>query len=128
MHPNAQRLGDAYAAFARGDIDSIRNEYFHQDITFHVPGPSPLAGDFRGLDAVLAMFGELFAQTGGNFQIEIHDVLGNDRHVVGITTSHVTRNGQARSYRNIHVAQMKDGKIVEWWEFPEAAAYAEAWG
>jgi hypothetical protein len=26
MHPNAQRLSDAHAAFARGDIDSIRND------------------------------------------------------------------------------------------------------
>lgn len=127
MHPNAQIVSDAYAAFARGDLDAIRNTYFDSSITFHLPGDTPMSGDFAGIDAVFGLFGRLFQESGGSFHLEIHDVVANDDHVVGLTTSLGERNGKPFSYRNVHVAHLKDGKIAEWWEAPDYPAFIAAW-
>jgi len=45
-HPNEQRFRDGYAAFQRGDLDALRNDFFTEDIVWHSPGRDPLSGDF----------------------------------------------------------------------------------
>ncbi len=46
-HPNAQLLHQAYDAFAAGDIPTVLR-ILAEDITWHVPGRSPLSGDYEG--------------------------------------------------------------------------------
>jgi uncharacterized protein len=47
-HPNEQRLRDRFEAFSKGDLDTLRNEYFAPDIVWHSPGRSQLSGDYEG--------------------------------------------------------------------------------
>lgn len=47
-HPNEDLVRDGFAAFGRGDIDALRDRYFAGDIRWHVPGRSPVAGDYDG--------------------------------------------------------------------------------
>jgi hypothetical protein len=37
---------------------------------------------------VLGYFGKTMELTGGNFQVEVHDVVANDEHAVGLNTVH----------------------------------------
>jgi ketosteroid isomerase-like protein len=43
-HPNEELARRGYDAFARGDMDTLR-ELFDPEIVWHFPGRSPLAGD-----------------------------------------------------------------------------------
>ena len=52
-HPNANLLRNAYDAFARGDLDAAVAD-FTDDVMFNIPGKSPLAGEYRGKEQVIA--------------------------------------------------------------------------
>jgi ketosteroid isomerase-like protein len=118
-HPNEERLREGYAAFQRGDMEALRNEYLAEDIVWHTPGRSPVAGDFRGIDDVLASFGRLFELSGGTFAVELHDVLANDDHTVALGVSRAQREGKTLESRYAHVTHFRDGKIAESWLHPE---------
>ena len=44
---NAELIRRAYQAFARGDVTAVFG-ILGPDITWHVPGSSPLSGDYKG--------------------------------------------------------------------------------
>jgi hypothetical protein len=47
-HANEDLVREAFAAFGRGDIDAMQDQYFAPDIRWHFPGRSQLAGEFHG--------------------------------------------------------------------------------
>jgi hypothetical protein len=55
-HPNEELMRAAIAAFQHGDMDALREKYFAEDIRWHFPGRSPLAGDYEGVAQVLGSF------------------------------------------------------------------------
>ncbi|MEX5719146.1 nuclear transport factor 2 family protein [Geodermatophilus maliterrae] len=57
-HRNETMLRDLYAASAGGDVQRIR-QLMHPDIVWHVPGHNILAGEYKGIDEVLGLFGRL---------------------------------------------------------------------
>jgi uncharacterized protein len=63
-HPNEVLVREAFAAFGRGDMDALRSQYFAEDIRWHTPGRSPLAGDYEGVAQVLEAFGRVFELSG----------------------------------------------------------------
>jgi uncharacterized protein len=66
------RTRAAYAAFAAGDLDAVRAR-FAPGIAWHVPGRSSLAGTYRGQDAVLGYFLDLFERSSGTLSIELQE-------------------------------------------------------
>lgn len=63
-HPNAARIRSAYAAFAGGDLSTL-NDYFAEDVLFHVQGRNQLSGDYNGRDAVYGFFGKVMQLSEG---------------------------------------------------------------
>jgi ketosteroid isomerase-like protein len=125
-HPNIQRLREGYDAFARGDLDALR-ERFAPDIVWHIGGNSPLAGDYKGHDEVFGYFMKLAEMTGGTLKLEIHDLLANDTHAVALTRGSAQREGKSLDMNQVHVFHVNDeGKITEFWGFPEDQAAADA--
>jgi uncharacterized protein len=57
---NTELVHRMYSLFAQGDMDTIKRELFHPDMTWTMPGHHPLAGRMEGVDSVLAFFGALF--------------------------------------------------------------------
>ena len=72
MSDSIERTRRGFEAFAKGDLDTIR-ELLHPDVVWHVPGRSSLAGDYRGVDAVLGYFMQLFERSGGTFKAELQE-------------------------------------------------------
>jgi uncharacterized protein len=128
QHPNVARTRDAYAAFGRGDLEALR-EQFRDDIVWHVGGNSPLAGEYKGQDEIFGFFGQLFEMTGGSLSIDIHDVLANDTHVCVLVTMSAKRDGRTFDQRAVHVFEVDDeGRSKEFWSFEEdQAAGDEFW-
>jgi ketosteroid isomerase-like protein len=44
--PNEDVVRAASAAFGRGDLGALRDQFFAPDIVWHIAGTGPLAGDY----------------------------------------------------------------------------------
>ncbi len=103
-------------------------ELFADDTVWHVPGNSPLAGDYRGRDSVLAYFGKSVELTGGTLKVEVHDILANDEHGVALTHDTAQRGGKSLDDNAVQVFHIRDGKVVETWFHPgDQATTDEFW-
>ncbi len=112
---NIEALRRGYEAFQTGNLDLLRDELFDKDIVWHSPGRHQLAGDFKGTDAVIALFVKQFELTDGTFRVELHDVLGSDDHAVALATLSAERKGKSMSDQYAHVCHFRDGKLTEAW-------------
>ncbi len=117
-HPNVGLFRKGYEAFAKGDMATLR-ELFSEDVVWHVSGNNPLSGDYRGQDAVFAFFARIAELSGGTFRIDLHDVVANDEHAVALARSTASRQGKQLDSRETHISHVRNGKITEFWGFPE---------
>jgi uncharacterized protein len=117
-HPNEGVVRNGYDAFSRGDMDALRG-LFADDIVWHAAGRNPLAGDHRGIDEVLGYFGRTMELTGGTFRVELHDVVANDDHTVGLHVAKAQRDGRSFENRQGLIFHLRDGKVTEVWQLYE---------
>jgi ketosteroid isomerase-like protein len=113
---NTALLRHAYAAFAAGDIPTVL-ETFSDELTWHVPGRSPLSGDYKGHDEVLGFFGKAMELSGGTLRVDVDEILAAGERVVALTTVAAERNGRRWSSPEVHVWRVVDGKAVEFCEY-----------
>jgi uncharacterized protein len=127
-HPNVERIRDGYAAFAKGDF-AVLNDLFAEDLLWHEPGRSQLAGDYRGREAVYEFFGRLMELSEGSFQLELQAVFADDEHGVALVVSSASRGGQSVQATDAHIFRMRDGQVAEFWNATTAPyAYDELFG
>jgi uncharacterized protein len=113
-HPNQELLRSGFDAFAKGDVDTLR-ELFDQSAAWHVPGRSQLSGDYQGVDAIVGFFARTMELTGGSFRAELHDVVANDEHAVALYVTRGEREGRTLENRDVLVSHIRNGKIAEAW-------------
>jgi ketosteroid isomerase-like protein len=113
-HPNVARIRDGYVAFANGDFAGL-NELFAEDLLWHEPGRSQLAGEYRGRDAVYDFFGKLMQVTEGTFHLDLHTILADDEHGVALLVTTASRGGRSMMVNDAHVFHLREGKVVEFW-------------
>jgi ketosteroid isomerase-like protein len=112
-HPNAARAREIFDAMNSGDASV--SDALAEDVKWHVIGSDePIVGK----EAVLSSF-QGMSDAGFEFTAELHDVVGNDDHVIALMTARVTKDGKTFEYRTAEIAHMRDGKITERWAFAE---------
>ena len=116
-HPNEELVRRAFDAFANGDVDTVRG-LMDDDSVWHAPGRNRLAGDHRGVEAILGYFARTMELTGGTFRSELHDVVANDEHVVSLFVGRGQREGKSLEARNVLVSHVRNGKLAETWLYP----------
>jgi ketosteroid isomerase-like protein len=109
---NEARIRKGYAAFNSGDVPALV-DLFAEDLVWHFPGTSKLAGDHVGRDAALAMLGAYGAACEGTLQAVLHDVMANDEHVAGWATDTADVGGRKLEVGAVVIFAMHDGKVVE---------------
>lgn len=88
-----------YDAFNTGDVDTLLSLFAH-DVVVHVPGTGPLAGTYKGPEAVLGYYGRLAELHDGAFNAYLLDVHGDGLgHVMAQHQTRATRNGVKRVAR-----------------------------
>lgn len=117
-HSNVALVRRWYQAFAQGDYPPVIAELLAEEAVWNLPGQHPLAGDHRGRDAVMAAI-RRFDGLRASFQLEVHDILGNDDHAVALLRATGTRPGKRYEALEIDVFHIQDGKITEVWSFSE---------
>lgn len=112
-HPNAALVRRLYAAFAARDFPTLRT-LLAEDAVWHIPGRSPIAGDYRGLDSVVNDFLErVVRQSDGTLQAVPTDILANDRHIVVLQHSTGQRQGKTLDITVCQVFRVQNDRIAE---------------
>jgi ketosteroid isomerase-like protein len=114
-HPNLQRMRDGYDAFAKGDV-AVLQELMTDDIVWHVPGHSFLAGDYAGKEAVLGFFGRVMEATEGSFRAEPLTLLTDDRYGAAPVRITAHRGDRHLDVMNLQVSRWQDGRVAEFWD------------
>jgi ketosteroid isomerase-like protein len=108
----AELIRSGYEAFAAGDIPAVL-AIFADDISWTIPGRSPLAGVYTGHDEVLGFFGQLMERSAGTFNLEITDVLDNGADKVALlVTETAQRDDASLSDPGVHVWTVLDNKAT----------------
>jgi len=113
---NAQLIRDGYEAFAQGDIPAVL-ALFDEDIAWHVPGRSPLSGDYRGRNGVLGFLTKAMELSSGTLRVAADEVVADGDRVVLLSTVTAERLGRALSAPEVHCWRLVNGKAVEFREF-----------
>jgi ketosteroid isomerase-like protein len=125
---NAETIRRGYEAFNTGDMKTL-TEIFHESASWHTPGRSSIAGDFKGRDAVFSQFGRYAGETGGNFKATLqHLFKTDDGRVVGVHHNSAKRNGKQLEVDCCLVFEFKDGRVIDGREyFYDLHAWDEFW-
>jgi len=114
-HPHAAAYRAAFSAFKEGDADAFE-EYLADDVVWHsidgetMHGKAAVAESMSGLANL-------------DFNVELHDVVANGDHLVGLVTANVTADGKSITYRTAEIMHANaDGKVTERWAFAEDSA------
>jgi ketosteroid isomerase-like protein len=113
---NEQIIRGGYDAFAQGDIPAVLGMLSDQ-IVWHIPGRSPLSGDYNSNEEVVGFFGKSMELSGGTLKVEVDELLSDGDRVVALTTVSARRNGTSWSAPEVHVWRVVDGRATEFREY-----------
>lgn len=116
-HPNVDAVRRGYAAFNKGAMGALC-EIVANDVVWHVPGRSSIAGDYQGREATLDYFARLQGLTDATYQAELHIAVGNDEHAISVGHSSATRGDASYGETELVVFRFRDGQIAEAWQAP----------
>ena len=132
MHRNARLIQAFYEAqgrfYAGGDDTVTLRGLLADDIAWHVPGRSAIAGEYHGLDQVLGYFAARRAKANATFRVRSHAILADDRRVVQFASGRAEQDGKVRQWETVGVYRIADGKIAECWLLPfDQYLFDEIW-
>ena len=108
-----QAVRDAFDAFKRGDMKAL-SDAWTDDFVWHSRG-SVFGGDFKGKEAAIAAIAR-YAQEFQDIELNFHDILANDKHVVALVNSSAKRGGKTYPDHTVYVFHINDeGKTTEAW-------------
>lgn len=127
-HPNEEAVRKGYKAFGEGDLDTLRS-LFAEDAIHHAAGSNPLSGDYKGVDDILAYYGQLFELSGGTFSAELKSLtVEGDDTVVAVHRDKGERNGKTLDQDETLTFTLADGKFIELSEHhSDPATYDDFW-
>jgi ketosteroid isomerase-like protein len=113
-HPNVTVYRGVHERLQRGDFEAMF-EALDDEVVWHQIGAETLHGKEAVRENMSAM--EEFGADA--FDIVVHDVVGNDEHVVGLVEATINVADRSFTYRTAEIAHMKDGKVTERWAFSD---------
>jgi uncharacterized protein len=103
-------------------------EMLHEDIVWHVPGASPIAGDHTGRDAVIDYFRHRRALTGATLEISDRGGIAIGDTVIRLADGKATIAGAPAAWRTAGIYRVADGRLREVWLVPlDLDEFERAW-
>ncbi len=113
--------------YSGGDLAAVER-FLAEDVVWHVPGRSPIAGDHRGRAAVLDYFRRRRELAGGTLEIVKRAELHDDEVVVQLADGRARLGGRQVEWRTAGVYRVAGGRIVEAWLVPlDAEHFDSVW-
>jgi RNA 2',3'-cyclic 3'-phosphodiesterase len=120
-----------YAAQARLYAGAGREgleELLAEDVVWHVPGASAIAGEHRGVDAVLAYMDARRRIMDGTFRVTVHGAAMIAGRVVQLAGGTAERDGRPVAWETVGVFRVSSGRIAECWLIPfDQAEFDRIW-
>jgi YbgC/YbaW family acyl-CoA thioester hydrolase len=114
--------------YAGGDLAPVE-ELLASNVVWHVPGTSPIAGDYRGRDAVLEYFRVRRELAGGAIGIAARGDAHDPEAVVQLADGSARLGGEDVVWRTAGVYRVAGGRIAEAWLVPlDQEQFERAWG
>ena len=124
-----RRFYDAQARVYAGSApaDSLM-DVLDEGVVWHVPGTSAIAGEHRGIEAVLEYFDTRRRMTDSTFRVTVHGAAVIAGRVVQLAGGHGLRDGREVTWETVGVFRVVDGRIAECWLVPfDQAVFDEIW-
>jgi len=111
-------LHEALGAFYAGGAEEPVREVLTDDVEWHVPGNSPIAGDHRGIDAVVGYFTRRRDLARGTYRMHLGEVLIGEEHVAMLTDGTATMGGVEHRWTTVGLYRVRDGRVAACWLLP----------
>jgi len=98
---NIELVRKGFEAFVAGDMAAL-GELFDPNATWHSAATGVIGGDYRGRDAIFAMFGQLHKETAGTFHSTPGAMAASGDKVFVQAEVSGERNGR----------KLKDGEVI----------------
>ena len=126
-HPNATRTREGFERFRAGDPAGLL-ELFAPHAAWHVPGQNAMAGDYNGLEEILAFLRRTREITDGTYQVELLWVVADDEHVVPLYRAWGRRGERTLDIEQALFIRVEDGLWVDVRAVPlDLAAFDAFW-
>src|SRR4051794_18308425 len=103
--------------YAGGDLAAVE-ELLAEDVVWHVPGTSPIAGEYRGRNAVRGYFRLRRELAGGAIRITKGGEAHHDEALIQLADGQARLGGREVAWRTAGVYRVADGRIAEAWLVP----------
>jgi acyl-CoA thioesterase FadM/ketosteroid isomerase-like protein len=114
--------------YAGGDLEAVQ-ELFAADVVWHVPGTSPIAGDYRGREAVTGYFRLRRELAGGAIRIAKRGEAHHEEALVQLADGRASLGGREVLWRTAGVYRVADARIAEAWLVPlDQEHFDRVWG
>ncbi|MFI5047957.1 MAG: nuclear transport factor 2 family protein [Acidimicrobiia bacterium] len=125
---NEDLVRQGYKAFGEGDMDTLR-ALFAPDAVHVATGNSPIAGEYKGVDAILGYYGKLFELSDGTFTATLESVkVEGDDSVVATHRDKGQRGGKTLDQDETLTFTIAGGKFTRLVEnHSDQATYDAFW-
>ena len=106
---NVQRAQEAL--YEHGDSGPVR-EVLTEDVEWVVPGTSPIAGTYRGIDETVAYMLARRDLAGGSFRMTRRALLTGDGYIAALTDGQATVGGREHTWSTVGLYEPREGKIA----------------
>jgi acyl-CoA thioesterase FadM/ketosteroid isomerase-like protein len=103
--------------YAGGDLAPVE-KLLADDVVWHVPGTSPIAGDYRGREAVAGYFRLRRELAGGRITITTEGETHHEEALVQLANGRAPLGAREAVWRTAGVYRVADGRIAEAWLVP----------
>jgi RNA 2',3'-cyclic 3'-phosphodiesterase len=109
--------------------DSARvRDLLSEDVVWHVPGASAIAGEHRGVEAVLAYMDARRRMMDNTFRVTVHGAALIAGRVVQLAGGRALRDGHEVTWETVGVFRVAGGLIAECWLIPfDQQAFDRIW-
>jgi uncharacterized protein len=123
------RLHAAQGEFYAGGADGPLRALLAPDVEWHVPGANAIAGDYRGIDEVMAYFARRRDHAARSFRMHPGDVLvGDGDRVAVLTDGSATIAGREQRWSTVGLYRLTVEQVAGCWLLPlDPPAFDRIW-
>lgn len=106
-----------YMLFGKADLDTLKKEVFDADVIWRTEGVGPFESEYRGVDALLGYFGQLFDLSSGTVKAEPLHIYGDLDRAVAIQRLTASRAGKLLDTKLVLVFEIHENRVFDVTEF-----------